>query len=162
MSRNLKSVLLYTCYLYRFEIVGQTQKSIKQFLYMAIVGNRNIWFDTIFPYMVMEGNEGTLFSTIISLYGNGGKWRHTIKCHKNTTDVAVLLELLLYCSSVWFSPVVLFVWEALHVYKASPIINFFLEKKWCSSLYKCTWIIYLSQYCFIIIIYIYTLKVIVF
>ena len=50
---------------------------------MAIVGNRSIWFGTIFPYMVMAGNEGILLSAII-----------------NTIDVAVLLELVLYHSSI--------------------------------------------------------------
>ena len=50
---------------------------------MAIEGNGSIWFGTIFPYMVMEGNEGILFSTII-----------------NTIDVTVLLELVLYHSSI--------------------------------------------------------------
>ena len=59
-----KSVLLHNWYVYRFEIIGQAQKSIKQFLYMTIEGNRSIWFGTIFPYMVMVGNEGILFSTI--------------------------------------------------------------------------------------------------
>ena len=68
----------YTCYLYRFEITGQAQKSIKPFLYIVIAGNRSIWFGTIFPYMVMEGNQGILFSAIISLYGNDRKRRHTI------------------------------------------------------------------------------------
>ena len=48
---------------------------------MAIEGNRSIWFGTIFPYMVIEGNEGILFSAII-----------------NTIDVPVLLELVLYRS----------------------------------------------------------------
>ena len=38
---------------------------------MVIMGNRSIWFGAIFPYRVMEGNEGILFGTIISLYGNG-------------------------------------------------------------------------------------------
>ena len=32
---------------------------------MLTVGNRSIWFGTIFPYMVMLGNEGISFSTII-------------------------------------------------------------------------------------------------
>ena len=59
---------------------------------MAIEGNRSIWFGTIFPYMIMEGNEGILFSTII-----------------NTVDVTVLLELVLYHSSIDFNPIVLFV-----------------------------------------------------
>ena len=59
---------------------------------MEIEGNRNIWFGAIFPYMVMEGNEGILLSTII-----------------NTVDVAVLLELVLYHSSIDFNPIVLFV-----------------------------------------------------
>ena len=40
---------------------------------MAIAGNRSILFFAIFPNMVMVGNKGILFSTIISLYGNGGK-----------------------------------------------------------------------------------------
>ena len=40
---------------------------------MAVEGNKSIWFDTIFPYKVMEGNEGIIISTIISLYGNGRK-----------------------------------------------------------------------------------------
>ena len=40
---------------------------------MAIEGNRSIWFGTIFPYKVMKGKEGILFSAIISLYDNGGK-----------------------------------------------------------------------------------------
>ena len=38
---------------------------------MVNEGNRSIWFGTMFPYMVMEENEGILFSTKISLYGNG-------------------------------------------------------------------------------------------
>ena len=59
---------------------------------MVIEGNRNIWFGTIFVYMVMEGNEGILFSAII-----------------NTIDVTVLLELVPYCSSIDFNPIVLFV-----------------------------------------------------
>ena len=59
---------------------------------MVIEGNRSIWFGAIFPYMVMKGNEGILFSTII-----------------NTVDVAVLLELVLYCSSIDFNQIVLFV-----------------------------------------------------
>ena len=133
-----KSVLLYTWYVYRFEIIGQAQKSIKQFLYMAIVGNRSIWFGTIFPYMVMEGNEGILFSTII-----------------NTVDVTVLLELVLYHSSIDFNPIILSIWKALHAYKASTIIENVVLKKWCSPLYKCIGTIYISQYCFLIIIYIY-------
>ena len=60
-------------FVYRFEIIGQAQKSIKQFLYMAITRNRSIWFGTIFPYKVMEVNEGILFSTMTSLCGNGRK-----------------------------------------------------------------------------------------
>ena len=40
---------------------------------MVIAGKRSIWFGTIFPYMVMEGNEGILFSAITSLYGIGRK-----------------------------------------------------------------------------------------
>ena len=40
---------------------------------MAIEENRSICFGAMFHYMVMVGNEGILFSTIISLYGNGGK-----------------------------------------------------------------------------------------
>ena len=40
---------------------------------MAIEGNRSIWFGTIFPFKVMKGNKGILFSATISLYGNGGK-----------------------------------------------------------------------------------------
>ena len=95
-----KSVLLHTWYLYRFEFIGQAQKSIKKFLYMVIEGNRSIWFGAIFPYMVMEGNEGILFSAI-----------------KNTVDVVFLLELVLYQSSIYFNPVVLFVWGALHLYE---------------------------------------------
>ena len=59
---------------------------------MVIEGNRSIWFDTMFPYMVMEGNESILFSSII-----------------NTIDVTVLLELVLYHSSIDFNPIVLFV-----------------------------------------------------
>ena len=66
-------VLLYNWYVFRFEIIGQVQKSIKQFLYMAVEGNRSIWFGTIFPNKVMKENEGILFSAIISLYGNVGK-----------------------------------------------------------------------------------------
>ena len=46
---------------------------MKQFVYMAIEGNRSIWFGVIFPYKVMEGKEGILFSAIISIYGNGEK-----------------------------------------------------------------------------------------
>ena len=42
--------------------------------------------------MVMVGNEGILFSTII-----------------NTVDVTVLHELVLYHSSIEFNPIVLFV-----------------------------------------------------
>ena len=41
---------------------------------MVIEGKGSIWFGTIFPYMVMEENEGILFSAII-----------------NTIDVVVLL-----------------------------------------------------------------------
>ena len=96
-----KSVLLYTWYLYRFEFIGQAQKSIKQFLYMAMEGNRGIWFGAIFPYMVMEGTEGILFSAIT-----------------NTVDVTVLLELVLYHSSIDFNPIILLVWKALHAYEA--------------------------------------------
>ena len=59
---------------------------------MVIEGDRSIWFGTLFPYMVMEGDEGILFSSII-----------------NTVDVAVLLELVLYRSSIDFNPIVLFV-----------------------------------------------------
>ena len=59
---------------------------------MAIEGNRSIWFGTIFPYMVMERNEGILFSTII-----------------NTVDVADLFELVLYHFPIDFNPIVLFV-----------------------------------------------------
>ena len=59
---------------------------------MVIEGNRSRWFGTIFPYMVMERNEGILFSTII-----------------NTIDVVVLLEFVLYPSSIDFNPIVLFV-----------------------------------------------------
>ena len=61
-----------------------------QFLYMVIEGNRSIWFGGIFPYMVMEENEGMLFSIII-----------------NTMDVAVLLELFRYHSFIDFNPTVL-------------------------------------------------------
>ena len=46
----------------------------------------------IFPYMVMVGNEGILFSAII-----------------NTVDVTVLLGIVLYCSSIDFNPTVSFV-----------------------------------------------------
>ena len=91
----------------------------------------------------MTGNEGILFGTII-----------------NTADVTVLLELVLYHSSIDFNPIVLFLWKALRAYKASPIIKSF--EKWCSSLYKCTGSIYISQYCFLIIIYICAIKAIVF
>ena len=42
--------------------------------------------------MVMEGNEGILFSAII-----------------NTIDIAVLLEVVHYRSSIDFNPIVLFV-----------------------------------------------------
>ena len=59
---------------------------------MVIEGNRSIWVGAIFPYMVMEGNEGILFSAIIS-----------------TIDVTVLLELVLYHSSIDFNPILLFV-----------------------------------------------------
>ena len=59
---------------------------------MAIEGNRNIWFGVIFSYMVMKGTEGILFSTII-----------------NTIDVNVLLELVLYLSSIDFNPIILFI-----------------------------------------------------
>ena len=38
---------------------------------MIIEGNRSIWFGTMFPYMVMEENEGILFSTKLSLHSNG-------------------------------------------------------------------------------------------
>ena len=94
-----KSVLVYTWYHYRFEFIGQAQKSIKQFLY-GNWGNRSIRFVAICPYMVMEGNEGILFITII-----------------NTVDVTVLLELVLYCFSIEFNPIALFVWGALHSYE---------------------------------------------
>ena len=67
---------------------------------MVIEGNRSTWFGTIFPYMVTEGNEGMLFSVII-----------------NTIYVTILLELVLYCSSIDFNPIVLFVSEALHLYE---------------------------------------------
>ena len=50
---------------------------------MAITGNRSILFFAIFPYMVMVGNEGIVLSAII-----------------NTIDAIVLLELVLYCSSI--------------------------------------------------------------
>ena len=59
---------------------------------MVIEGYRSIWFGTVFPYMVMEGNEGILFSAII-----------------NTVDVTVLLELVLHSSSIDFNPIILFV-----------------------------------------------------
>ena len=59
---------------------------------MVIEGNRGIWFGAIFPYMVMVGNKGILLSAII-----------------NTVDVTILLELVLYCSSIDFNPTVLFV-----------------------------------------------------
>ena len=59
---------------------------------MVMVGKGSLWFGTIFPYMVMEGNEGILFSAII-----------------NTVDVTLLLELVLYHSSIDFNPIVLFV-----------------------------------------------------
>ena len=59
---------------------------------MGVEGNRSIWFGTTFPYMVMEGNEGILFSTII-----------------NIIDVTVLLDLILYCFSIDFNPIVLIV-----------------------------------------------------
>ena len=44
--------------------LDKLKKSIKQFLYNATEGNRSIWFGTMFPYMIMEGNEGILFSAI--------------------------------------------------------------------------------------------------
>ena len=56
---------------------------------MVIEGNRDIWFGTIFPYMVMEGNGGTLFSAIT-----------------NTVDVTVLLEHVHYHSSIDFNSIV--------------------------------------------------------
>ena len=59
---------------------------------MVIEGNRSTWFGTIFPYMVMEGNEGILFSAII-----------------NAIDITVLLELVLCHSSIDFNPIALFV-----------------------------------------------------
>ena len=95
------SALLYIWYLYRFEFIGQAQKSIKQFLYMVIEGTRSIWFGNIFPYMVMEGNESIPFCTVM-----------------NTIDVTVLLELVLYYSSITFNPTAFFVWKALHTYEA--------------------------------------------
>ena len=96
VEKILKFCFLYSSYLYRFESIGQTQKSIKQFLYMTIEGNRSIWYGAIFPYMVMEGNEGILYSTII-----------------NTADVTVLVKLVLYHLSIDFNPIVLFLSEAL-------------------------------------------------
>ena len=50
---------------------------------MAIAGNWSILFGAIFPYMVMKGNKGILFSTIL-----------------NTIDVTVLIELVLFRSSI--------------------------------------------------------------
>ena len=73
-------------------LLDKVKKIIKQFLYMVIEGNRDIWFGTIFPYMVMEGNEGILFSTIT-----------------DTVDITVLFELVLYCSSIDFNPIVVFI-----------------------------------------------------
>ena len=43
----------------------------------------------------------------------------------------------------------------------SIIKIFFDKKKQCSLLYKCTGIIFISQSCFLIIIYLYRLKVVV-
>ena len=51
-----------------------------------------IWFGSIFSLYGNEGNEGILFSTM-----------------KNTVDVAILLELVLYHSSIDFNQIVLFV-----------------------------------------------------
>ena len=44
--------------------LDKLKKVCKQFLYMAIEGNRSIWFGAIFPYKVMEGNEDILFSAL--------------------------------------------------------------------------------------------------
>ena len=67
-----KSVLLYTWHLSQFETIGQAQKSIKQFPCMVIMGNRGMWFGTIFPYMVDGGKWWCTLWHHISLYDNGG------------------------------------------------------------------------------------------
>ena len=67
---------------------------------MAIAGNGSIWFGAIFPYMVMEGNEGILFSTIIPYMVMAGNEGILLSVIINTLDVTVLLELVLYWSSI--------------------------------------------------------------
>ena len=72
-----KSVLLYTFHLAWFEIIGQAQKCIRQFHCMVIVGNRGIWFGTIFPYKVNGGKWkypfGAIFPYMV-MVGNKGIW----------------------------------------------------------------------------------------
>ena len=116
---------------------------------MAIERNRIIWFGTIFPYMVIEGNEGIPFSAKIY-----------------TLDVAVLFELILYLLVLILTQLY-YLYERLciHIKSSTCIQNIphykKILKKWCSSLHKFTVIMNISQYC-VLIIYIYTVKAIVF
>ena len=57
-------------------VLNLLDKLKKVFPYKVTVGNSSIWLGAILSYIVMEGNGGKLFSTII-----------------NTVDVAFLLEL---------------------------------------------------------------------
>ena len=97
---------------------------------MVIEENRGISFGTIFPYMVMEGNEGILFSTIT-----------------NTVDVTVLLELVLYHSSIDFNPIVLFIWKAIYAYKALLIWTSVVNQvmRWLPYLVVTASISYINQ-----------------
>ena len=68
--QNSKSVLICTLHLSQFEAIGQAGKSIKQFPCMLIMGNREMWFGAIFPYMLDGGSQQYMVWCHISLYGN--------------------------------------------------------------------------------------------
>ena len=71
-----KSVLLYT-WPHLIWNHWTSSKNIKQLSCMVIMGNRGIWFGTIFHYMVMEGNKGVWFGAIFPymvMVGNKGIW----------------------------------------------------------------------------------------
>ena len=99
-EKEFEILLFYTLHI---SIDLNSLDKLKMYLTISLYGNwgkRRIWFGTIFPYMEMEGIEGMHFSNII-----------------NTIDVAVLLELVPHHSSIDCDPIVLFLWEALHLYE---------------------------------------------
>ena len=107
------------------------------------MGNRSIWFGTIFAYKVMEGNKGIWFSAI----------REYCRC----------CFLAWACSLSFFFlilPICLVGMRdsSLHT-KHPPLLKTFLKKKWCSLLYKCTEFLTYHRIVFLLF-YIYTLNVV--